>query len=244
MNRTQIPLFLAPAFAEATTTSSFSIRTRAFSTSTCLEARHRNPRSGNRDSNKWRGVSAMRSTGWRQRLGVEQHYPELPRPRTEAERRKSADDALPISEDHGLLGFFHKGRNDETVSTVLAPDLEESHGRAWTYHELVFKSFEDLHAIYWQCVLEINRIGSRHLEMSSLRLGYGEQENQERARAVKRTMFTIRKVLLARQQAYDEAQLLVQQEGLLELDEKLDKMRFDQPKETSAEHQSQSETTH
>lgn len=84
-----------------------------------------------------------------------------------------------VNENHGLYGFFNK-KND----TVLPPDQEAYHGRSWTYHDLCFKHFEDLHALYWQCVLELNRVQTRMTEHRRLKLGYGKQELQRRYQTV------------------------------------------------------------
>lgn len=175
MTATKIPLFLAPAFAGGNIFSQAAIR--SFHASACNQARSRTKRKGNRDSNKQRGVSAIRSTGPRQRLSVDNYYKELPRPREESERPKL--EAFEVNENHGLYGFFNKNKD-----TVLPPDQETYHGRSWTYHDLCFKHFEDLHTLYWQCILELNRVQTRRTEHRRLKLGYGSQEIQRRHQTV------------------------------------------------------------
>lgn len=83
-----------------------------------------------------------------------------------------------MNPNHGLYGFF----KDKQI--VLPPDQEELHGRAWEYHELVFKSFDDLHGLYWQALLERNRIKTRMVEFTRLKLGFGKHEIEKRLTTV------------------------------------------------------------
>lgn len=165
---TTIPLFLAPVFAEPSVTTHSAIR--SFSSTTCNQAR------GKRDLNKRRGESVIRSTGPRQRLNVQNVYRELPKPRAEEDRPLKE---FPMNPNHGLYGFFNKDKE-----TVVPGEREELHGRAWEYKELVFKSFTDLHAIYWQGLLEMNRVRTRMLEHRRLKLGFGSLELLERLQTV------------------------------------------------------------
>jgi len=171
---TRIPLFLAPAFAESTIAPSFAVR--CFSSTPC------SLRDGTgKDKNKRRGVSAMRSTGFHHNLTIENHYKNgLPTPRPEHERPL---DEFPTNPNHGLYGFFN-----EKKETVVPGEQEEDHGRAWSYHELLFKSFDDLHALYWQCLLEQNRVATRKLEHRRLRLGYGATEVSHRLHTVSQSL--------------------------------------------------------
>jgi len=122
----------------------------------------------------------MRSTGFRHRLIIEKYYrKDLPTPRAEHERPL---DDFPTNPNHGLYGFFN-----EKKETVVPGEQEEAHGRSWTYHELLFKDFADLHTLYWQCVLEQNRVATRQLEHRRLRLGYGATEVKARLKVVSRT---------------------------------------------------------
>lgn len=164
----RIPLFLVPACAESSVNSSFI---RTFTSSTCLHERRRN-----KDMNRRRGVSAIRSTGLRKPLIVDRLYPELPTPRPEKERPL---DEFPINPDHGLYGFFNQDKK-----VVLTEEEESSHGRSWEYKELMIKSFDDLHQLYWACILEGNQIATRYGEFRRLKLGYGDVENQNRAATV------------------------------------------------------------
>lgn len=163
---TAIPLFLAPAFAEASVTTHSAIRSFSSTTATCNQSRKR------RDLNKRRGESVIRSTGPRHRLPIQDAFRELPEPRAEEDRPLKE---FPTNPKHGLYGFFSKDKEG-----VIPGDREESHGRAWEYRELAFKSFSDLHAIYWQGLLEMNRVRTRMLEHRRLKLGFGRPEIQER----------------------------------------------------------------
>jgi hypothetical protein len=57
-------------------------------------------------------------------------------------------------------------------------------GRSWSIQELREKSWEDLHALWWVCVKERNRIATSNLERQRMKAGYGEWESTERERAV------------------------------------------------------------
>jgi hypothetical protein len=57
-------------------------------------------------------------------------------------------------------------------------------GRPWTVEELRHKSFEDLHALWWVCVRERNRIATQEYERRRAKAGFGEYENKERDWAV------------------------------------------------------------
>lgn len=166
--QTSIPLFLAPAFAELSVNS--NIITRSFSSSSCHQLRKK------RDLNKRRGESVLRSTGPRHQLSVERLYRQLPVPKAEEDRPLQD---FPTNPNHGLYGFFNRERQ-----TVIPGEKEALHGRAWTVHELTFKSFEDLHALYWLGLKEINRVNTRLLEHKRLKLGYGSMEVQQRIQTV------------------------------------------------------------
>jgi hypothetical protein len=145
------------------------------------------------DKNKKRGVSAIRSTGPRSTRGLW----EYPLPVPVAREAQDLDLHYPDAANHGLWGFF-----DESKKAMLEPEEEIEHGklrcpgsifdrhvnsrfltnpgRSWTYAELSWKSYEDLHALYWVCVKEMNRCHTREAERLRLRAGYGDLESSQR----------------------------------------------------------------
>ena len=71
---------------------------------------------------------------------------------------------------------------------MSSPEEELAHGRAWTYAELSYKSFNDLHGLYWVCVKEKNRIATAAKERDRVFAGYGDYESQSRNREVSRAI--------------------------------------------------------
>ncbi|EAU38220.1 conserved hypothetical protein [Aspergillus terreus NIH2624] len=149
-----------------------------------------------RDLSKSRGVSAIHRTGPKFKLGVSK-YP-LPKPVSpEALEKRNP------TPDHGLWGFFPKDR--QALST---PEYDHAHGRSWSIQELREKSWEDLHALWWVCVKERNRIATSNLERERLKAGYGEYESSERDRVIRVTQNGIKHVLRERWYAWEDAQKL------------------------------------
>ena len=126
-----------------------------------------------RDQNKQRGLSAIHFSGTCKPLSIAQYS--LPVPVLNPAKRAEPQ----TSENHGLWGFFN-----EEKTPMIAPENEAAFGRAWTYQELSIKSFEDLHRLYWACILEVNRTETRKAEMRRLRAGYGDTDAQARINAV------------------------------------------------------------
>jgi len=123
--------------------------------------------------NRERGVSTQRRTGLRQPLSVSKS--KLPKPVLNPEKRSKVE----VDPDHGLWQFFHS--KEKPMNT---PEEDSEHGRPWTVEELRSKSWEDLHALWWQCCKERNRIATERYERERLEAGYGEFESKKRETAV------------------------------------------------------------
>lgn len=126
----------------------------------------------NRDQSKERGLSVIRRSGPREYLSVS-GMP-LPRPR-------SADElpAVKVDPAHGLWDFFYS--KEKPLNT---PAEDKAHGRAWTVEELRRKNWEELHALWWVCIKERNRIATGNAERIKGGYGYGSSESREREMAV------------------------------------------------------------
>lgn len=156
------PTFLLPCLQSSPTSSSpSSSQTASFSSSSTLFYP--------RDHNRLRGVSSLRHTGPRQPLSVSKV--KLPEPVLDPSKRSKVQ----VDENHGLWEFFrHK---DKPFST---PVEEGDHGRPWTAEELRAKSWEDLHALWWVCCKERNRIATERYEMKRVEAGYGATDSKIR----------------------------------------------------------------
>jgi hypothetical protein len=98
------------------------------------------------------------------------HSP-LPKPVLDPLKRSKVE----VDEDHGLWDFFHS--KEKPMNT---PEEDGDHGRPWCAEELRGKSWEDLHALWWVCAKERNRIATEAYERKRLEAGYGESESEKR----------------------------------------------------------------
>jgi large subunit ribosomal protein L47 len=165
------PVFLAPSLQSLQSYHSklpFTTPNHPFSSTPTSQARLRNPK-----RNKSRGVSAIRRTGPRVPLSVSK-YP-LPIPVSDPPSRKD----FKTRDDHGLWGFFNKER-----TAMTTPEELNAHGRAWTYHELANKAWDDLWKIYWSCVKERNWLSTEANERKRVEAGYGDYEGETRDETV------------------------------------------------------------
>ena len=62
-------------------------------------------------------------------------------------------------------------------------------GRAWTIDELRHKSWDDLHALWWVCLKDMNRTLTSKIEAERVKAGYGEFEADERIKTVCQAVF-------------------------------------------------------
>ncbi|KAL8643437.1 MAG: hypothetical protein Q9226_008375 [Calogaya cf. arnoldii] len=179
------PLFLAPALFPCRQNPAF------FSTSS--------PAAQRKTKNKYaphpnRGVSALRRTGLRHRVEMDQ-YP-LPVPVLDPEKRSK----VAVDDKHGLWGFFRPDKK-----ALNTPAETAAFGRPWVVEELRHKSWEDLHSLWWVCCKERNLLATQAYERERLKAGYGEAELLERDRAVRQTQKAIKHALTERYYAFEEA---------------------------------------
>ncbi|EON68261.1 hypothetical protein W97_07519 [Coniosporium apollinis CBS 100218] len=149
-----------------------------------------------RDRNSDRGVSAVRRTGLRPRQTLSVKKLDLPTPVLDPSKRSK----LQVDEDHGLWQFFGTERR-----AMALPEEVGAHGRAWTVEELRHKGWDDLHALWWVCAKERNRIKTQTYELLRLQGGYGEYEAEQRDETIRHTQRAIKAVLTERWYAWQDA---------------------------------------
>lgn len=107
-------------------------------------------------------------------------------------------DNIKVRDDHPLWQFFHKKQFVRTVDEL------EIQGRSWTVQELRKKSFEDLHALWYVCLREMNKIQREarlYEDIGSSKL----QQCMNFEEAVKNSMLAIRQVLTERETGLNNA---------------------------------------
>ena len=177
------PLFLIPslqAYQLNSTSPSIPSSRHAFSTTTSLQMRK--IKAIKPPPNKNRGVSAIRQTGPRHPLTVAK-YP-LPEPVWDPPLRRQIQKTR---SDHGLWGFFRD--TDKQISSLTSPEQVSAHGRAWAYHELQNKGWDDLATIWWSCLKERNWLATEKLEIQRMNAGVGQGEIKERDSTVSASLY-------------------------------------------------------
>lgn len=124
-----------------------------------------------RETNKRRGLSALKRSGLRKGQTLSVKLENLPRPVSDPEKRSKID----VDPDHGLYKFF---RSADT--SISPPETIKQYGRAWTVEELRKKGWEDLHRLWWSCTYERNLIATEEEERRRIGAGYGQLEAEER----------------------------------------------------------------
>ncbi|KAG8628540.1 hypothetical protein KVT40_004413 [Elsinoe batatas] len=162
-----------------------------------------------RESNKKRGLSALRRTGLRKDQTLSVKLENLPRPVLDPEKRSK----IAVDPDHGLYKFF---RSSEVSMTT--PEELSKYGRAWTVEELRKKGWEDLHRLWWACVQERNLIATEEEERRRTEAGYGELEASDRDDAVQKTMRAIKHTLTERWYTWQNAREIAKQNSEIRLE--------------------------
>ncbi|KAF2226815.1 mitochondrial 39-S ribosomal protein L47 (MRP-L47)-domain-containing protein [Elsinoe ampelina] len=162
-----------------------------------------------RESNKKRGLSALRRTGLRKGQTLSVKLANLPRPVLDPKKRSR----IAVDPDHGLYKFFRS-----TEVSMTTPEELGKYGRAWTVEELRKKGWEDLHRLWWACVQERNLIATEEEERRRTEAGYGELEASDRDDAVKKTMRAIKHTLTERWYTWQNAREIAKQDPEIRLE--------------------------
>ncbi|TLD09204.1 uncharacterized protein PgNI_07544 [Pyricularia grisea] len=162
-----------------------------------------------RDNNKVRGQSTIHRSGIRRPLSVSDE--EIPEPvQGEGVGKMREEDTDP---NHGLWGFFY----DKQL--IPTPQQLSAHGRSWTVQELRGKSWEDLHALWWTCCRERNRISTamKTRQQIGIKPDNPNDEADARGKTVKQTMRAIKHVLTERYYTWEDARKLAMEDPEINL---------------------------
>jgi large subunit ribosomal protein L47 len=107
-------------------------------------------------------------------------------------------DNIKVRDDHPLWEFFH---NKQFLRSAEDLDIQ---GRSWTVQDLRKKSFEDLHALWYVCLKEMNKIHREHIiyeDIASSKI----QQCMQFEEALKNSMLAIKQVLTEREASLSNA---------------------------------------
>ena len=129
-----------------------------------------------RETNRNRGLSALRRTGLRKGQTLSVKLENLPKPVLDRAQRAEVE----VDPEHGLWKFFNPER-----TSFATPEFNNACGRAWSVQELRQKSWDDLHKLWWVCTYERNRIATEEGERERVDAGFGEAEAADRLKEVR-----------------------------------------------------------
>ncbi|KAK9447200.1 mitochondrial 54S ribosomal protein uL29m [Limtongia smithiae] len=125
-----------------------------------------------------------------------------------------APGSIVTSPTHPLWQFF---RSHE--SALTPPEVFDNAGRAWGVAELRRKGYEDLHTLWYLCLKELNllrtEISALHRVVRQNQFETASFMYREPVQSVETSMRNIRVVLLERYKAWENAQKILEAEGVL-----------------------------